>query len=601
VSGRRVRDAILATLAAVLLVLGMVGAAQASDGGAGWVSAPALAPPPPGGAQPSPFPTAVGPVGDIEFWAPNRGLLITGGNGFVPAGLYAYDGVSWHELSSVCGGDDGRIAWAGPDDFWTISDQRPGQILSGGFEGSALVDVSLCHFVEGQVVASYAMPLQQPNSYRRMNAAACAGPSNCWFGGALGEPPAAGAFHLHWNGSGLSVVYSPQDHAVTAMTLHQSQIYESVQLASGDSYGSESTANPALLHTIVATDPANPFHNVIPANTQNTSCGSFCPPLPEYGTDAAGHAVAPVTLAGFALSSDYSPAGTGPATPQLWAVAGPDATPAPGSQGVAHPIALRLSHGTWTQVAPNLTSFGAAEDPVGVAADPGEAAAWVAVKEEGTEGARVDFLSSPDGGADWSIAERHVLGTEQGVGPRGEAGPIACPAAHECWLATTEGWLFHLTDGAVLPANTDPFFDGGDGVISFRPPDGGLAETVPDSPPEDDSLQNQQPPTPTPPPTVRLGGGRKPKREKPLTSGSHSRVEQRRIRVHGHAVTRDVLVFTFKLRARAHVSLLAELHGKVVARSPDRVFPKGNREIDLILDPAHWPNKLKLEVHPAKR
>src|SRR6202034_3760679 len=114
------------------------------------------------GAQPSQFPAALGDVGDISFWAPNRGLLIPAGNEFVPAGLYAYDGVSWHQLSTVCGGETGRIAWAGPDEFWTISDQRAGQILGTGFEASALLNVSLCHFVNGQVVASYAMPPQQP-------------------------------------------------------------------------------------------------------------------------------------------------------------------------------------------------------------------------------------------------------------------------------------------------------------------------------------------------------------------------------------------------------------------------------------------------------
>jgi hypothetical protein len=592
------RRAIAMALAVLFVLLATAGPARAADAGAIWTSAPAQAPPPPTGAAPSPFPAAVGKVGDIEFWAPNRGVLITGGNALVPAGLYAYDGVTWHQLSTVCGGEGGRIAWAGPDDFWTISDQRAGQILPGGFEPGALLNVSLCHFVAGQVVASYAMPLQQPDSYRPMYAAACSSPSNCWFGGALGEGSPAGAFHLHWNGSGLSVVYSSQGHAVAAMAPHAGQIYESVQLAPTDQYGSESPASPALLHTVVATDPTNPFHNVVPANTQNPSCAPFCPPLPEYGTDAEGHAVAPVTLAGLSLSSDYSLAGTGPATPQLWAVAGPDRTSPPGGQGVAHPIAMRLSKGVWTQVVPNLAGFGEGEDPVGVAADPGETAAWVAVRESGAEGAGVDFLSSADGGATWSVAEHDELGPEQGVGPRGEAGPIACPAAHECWLATTEGWLFHLTDGAVLEPDTDPFFDGGGGVITFRPQDGGQVETLPDAAPEDDSLANQQPPTPVAPTQVKIGG-RKPKPAKPLVSASHSRLEQRKVKAHGREVTRQVLVLSFKLRARARVWLLAELHGKVVARSPKQVLEKGPQQLRLTLDPKRWPNKLKLEAHPA--
>lgn len=592
------RRTTLVMLAVLLLAALTASGARAADDGAIWTSAPAQAPPPPTGASPSPFPAALGEVGDMKFWAPNRGVLITGGNAFVPAGLYAYDGVTWHQLSTVCGGEAGRIAWAGPDEFWTISDQRPGQTLPGGLEQSSLLNVSLCHFVAGQVVASYAMPLQQPDSYRPMDAAACSGPSNCWFGGELGESPGSGAFHLQWDGTGLSVVYSPQRHAVAAMALHAGQIYESVQLAPSDEYGSESTANPPLLHTIVATDPTNPFHNVVPANTQNPSCAPFCPPLPEYGTDAEGHPVAPVTLAGLSLSSDYSLAGTGPATPQLWAVAGPDRASPPGSQAAAHPVALRLSKGVWTQVVPNLASFGEGEDPVGVAADPGETAAWVAMQGSRAPGARVDLLSSGDGGTTWSVAEHDELGPEQGVGSRGEAGPIACPAAHDCWLATTEGWLFHLTDGSPVEPDTDPFFDGGDGVITFRPADGGQIETVPDSPPEDDSLANQLPPTPTAPTQVKIGG-RKPKPAKSLVSASHSRLEERKVRVHGHEVTRDVLVLSFKVRARARVWVLAELHGKVVARSPKRVLEKGPRQVRLTLDPKRWPTKLKLEAHPA--
>ena len=181
---RRLTCTCAAVVAAVALSAGLAGGspAFAADGGATWVSAPALAPPPPTGASPSPFPLPVGYVGDIEFWAPNRGVLITAGNSVVPAGLYAYDGVNWHQLSTVCGGTDGRIAWAGPDEFWTISDQRPGQVLSTSGTG-ALEDVSLCHFLDGQVVASFAEPLEQPNSYKPMNAAACAGPNDCWFGG----------------------------------------------------------------------------------------------------------------------------------------------------------------------------------------------------------------------------------------------------------------------------------------------------------------------------------------------------------------------------------------------------------------------------------
>ncbi len=56
----------------------------------------------------SDVPVSLGAVYDIEFWAPNRGVLIT------DRGLWAYDSAGWHQLSTVCGGARGRIAWARP-------------------------------------------------------------------------------------------------------------------------------------------------------------------------------------------------------------------------------------------------------------------------------------------------------------------------------------------------------------------------------------------------------------------------------------------------------------------------------------------------------
>jgi hypothetical protein len=568
-------------VALALLVTLSPGAAHASDGGASWQFAPAEAPPPPAGTAPSPFPAALGAVGDISFWAPNRGLLITAGNGFVPAGLYAYDGVSWHQLSTECGATDGRIAWAGPDEFWTISDQRPGQIIANGTNSAPLRDVSLCHFLNGRIVGSYAMPLEQPNSYRPMDAAACDGPDDCWFGGLLGETPDSGAFHLYWNGSTLSAVYSQQDHAISSMAVDQGEIYESVQLAPGDSYGNESVTNPALLHTIVASDPSEIFHSKFPIEA---GCADFCPTLPNYGTNASNQAVAPDTLGGLALSSDWIPSGEGPAAPQLWAVAGPDSTGPRSGQGDAHPVALRYANEEWTQIVPNLANFEAGEDPIGVAADPGEQAAWVTIASD-DGAAHLDLLSSTSGEGKWSISERVDLGPEQGVGAHGEAGPIACPAAHECWLVTSQGWLFHLTDGVQLANDGDPFFDGQDGVITYRPPDNGVPEVLPDEAPEDSSLANQQSAPPPVMPTTSATPGLKEVPKKALVSHVRTRL------LKGH-----VLELTFTLNGRAHVQLVASRHGSVVARSRRETLRKGAHTLKVALNPKRWPTKLDLHA-----
>jgi hypothetical protein len=565
--------------ALALLLTGAPAARAGEDQGASWQFAPAQAPPPPTGAEPSQFPTALGRVGDIAFWSPNRGLLITAGNSFVPAGLYAYDGESWHQLSSVCGATDGRIAWAGPDEFWTISDQRAGQL---GVASDALWDVSLCHFENGQVVGSYALPVGQPDSYRPMDAAACDGPDDCWFGGTLGEGSDSGAFHLYWNGSALNVVYSPQDHAVASMVAADGQIYESVQLAPGDSYGDESTSTPPVLHTIEPSDPEQIFHEVFPVEA---TCTLFCPPLPDYGTNASGEEVAPDTLAGLALSSDWSLSGEQPASPQLWAVAGPDGTPPPAGDGEAHPVALRYVNEEWTQIVPNLTAFAPGEDPQGVAADPGEQAAWITMQSNDGV-AYTDLLSSTDGGASWTVAERDALGPEQGVGPRGEAGPIACPAAHECWLATSQGWLFHLTDGSSRPRDTDPFFDGEDGVITYRPPDAGVPVAPPDQPPEEPTQPASGEPPLTPVPSVS---------PRPVTKPGEALVS----RIHTRVLRGDVLALTFTLARTAHVQLLASRHGRVVARSRRETLRKGSHTLELRLDPRSWPTKLELHATTA--
>jgi hypothetical protein len=577
-----------ALIAAAVLLL-TPAATRADDQGASWTFAPAAAPEPPSGVAPSPFPTALGPVGDIEFWAPDRGVLITAGNQLVPAGLYAYDGVSWHQLSSVCGGTHGRIAWAGPDEFWTISDQRPGQVTPVN-QPFLFDDVSLCHFQNGHVVGSYAVPVAQPDSYRPMDAATCAGPADCWFGGALGVGSGSGAFHLHWNGEALSVLYSPQDHAIASMATDQGQIYESVQLEPGDSYtdsqgNEESSSDPPLLHTLVSADASNPFHDVFAADTQDPDCGEFCPPLPEYGSET----VDPETLGGFALSTDWSPSGEGPGSTQLWAIAGPDRFGRPPEgRTTASPIALRLTSKGWTQVIPDLAILGPGEDPTGVAADPDENAAWITIASE-DETAHVEELSSPDAGQTWEVSERDLLGPGPGVGSRGQAGPIACPAAHDCWLATTTGWLYHLTDGSQPAADSDPMFDGGDPVITYRPPDDGLPEVLPDQPPPDDSLANQ------PPAAEDVTGG--PSTEQPLpTTGTAKALLSH---VHSRLLRHDVLELSFTLTGTAHVQLLASRHGRVVARTRKQTLRKGKHALKLQLNTSAWPTKLDLRATPA--
>jgi hypothetical protein len=585
----------LALLAAGALAGAPSVPAAAGAEAASWRFAPALPPPPPAGVegvQGNPVP--LGKVGEISFWAPDRGLLITGGSGrtcaesasaLIPCGLYAYDGRAWHLLSTVCGGAEGRIAWAGPEEFWTIADQRPGQAVVVANYGN----LSLCHFKDGQVVGSYAMPLEQPDSYLPMDAAACLSAENCWFGGALGRPPNSGAFHLYWNGSTVSAVYSPQDHAVASMALAGGGVlFESVQLARGDSYAGEDPTHPFVLHQLDPPGSGVDFHDAL---LSDAGCATleFCPPLPRYGIDPSSKPVAPYTLAGLSLGSDYLPSGQGPATPQVWAVAGRVNEPEPrASEGVAHPIALRYSGGLWSQVlgggSPGGNDpFGAGETPVGVAPEPGAAAAWVTLRSEDSE-AHVDRVSAgATAGAAGAVAGREVLGAAQSVGQRGEAGPIACPAPEDCWLATTRGWLFHYTNGHQPPQDGDPNFAG---VITFRPADGGVPVLPSIEPPPDDSLANQLPPPPPPPPPAPPAATLQ---RKPLVTDMRA-----------HLTRRHTLELSFRLTVRAHVQLLAKHGRRPVAQTPSETLKAGRHMLQLQLDPRRWPTSLKLNAIPLE-
>ncbi len=589
-----IRVLLLRTLTLLVSLAGAAGqwpAASAAAATPAWQFAPALAPAPPPGVEPAQYPVPLGPVGDIRFWAPNRGLLITAGNigeTPVPMGVYSYDGVSWHLLSTVCGGTDGRIAWAGPDEFWTISDQRAGQIVSNG-SGSLLEDVSLCHFLDGTVVGSYAMPLNQTSSYLPMDAATCLTATNCWFGGGLGVYPNSGSFHLHWDGVSVTVVYDGNphdDHAISSLAAYKGTLYESVQLSRSDQYGGETPARTPLLHTINVNSPG--VFSDVPLRAL-PSCSGLCPPLPDYGGEE------PQALGGLKLSTDAGLSSQPPSQTQMWAVA---STP-PGGSGAAltvRPIVLRCSSDSsydaggeledcgsdvWAQAPSQLLPAGASV--ASVAAEPESDSAWLALSSTDGE-AHVDHvtLAEHDGQQTATLDQQDALGRGgllPDTGDRGNARAISCPARNDCWLATDQGWLYHYSDGSQQPRDTDPNFAN---VITYRPLDAGIPQLIEDTPPPDDSLANQQPPPP-PPPTPQVT----PTTTARLLSGLHTRL-----------VHRYTLELSFKLIAEAHVQLLATRHGHLVASTPRKTLKAGRAKLLVRLNPHRWPTKLDLRASP---
>jgi hypothetical protein len=499
-------------------------------------------------------PVPLGQVGDVEFWAPNRGVLIAAGNGGVAAGVFAYDGTGWYRYSTVCGGHEGRIAWAGPDEFWTISDQPVGQQT-----GKAPPQhISLCHFEDGQVVASYAEPVGVAGSYLPLNAAACAGPSDCWFAGdRLPGTTNVGAFHLHWDGTSLTAVPSLVDpqpaivdpgRSVEGLAFHEGSLYESVAVREGDVAPAETPSEPSFLHRILegAPSPFEPLYTTQPL---------------EYGAGAE-----PPDLEAFRFAGDEE---------GLWAVAGAESDS-------ATVTALRLGPEGFAQVP--LEDPGAAleaGDRVrGAAAEPGSGGVWLGLRQPGDDVAPPARLVRVH--ADGAVDPQIVLPAEgEGIGRKGAAGPIACPAPGQCWMATSEGWLFHL--GPDLPQDTDPAMHA---LVTYRPPDDSLPSVPPIGLPEDDSGE-------TPAAGDELPEGELPpeRRSRPLVT------RLRRKMVGGGAV----LELSFLLHAKAHVQLLARLHGHVVAKTPRYEMGKGPHSVRLRLDPKRWPSKLDFEVHPLER
>jgi hypothetical protein len=562
-------------------------------------------------AHDSRLPVSLGHVGDIEFFAPNRGLLIAAGNGeSVKPGVWAYNGREWYELAEVCGATDGRIAWSGPDEFWTVSDGRPGQTGNENHGPPPLADNTLCHFAAPhgtlEVVGSYASLAFQLDSYQAMHAAACLGPGDCWFGGDLlptPEPGAKaqfGAFQLHWNGSALGAEPYPAEHPIEDLRRFGRYLYESVRIEQSN-------------HLTEGESPSAPpdLHLITPLGAQPTFI-SLSPGLPQYASEEL-----PAALDYLHLDADEE---------ALWGAADPVQSRPEGSVPGEVTI-LRYAEGQWSQVigyAPEgaanpFTKFRREETPAqqqerektesaaelterhrqeaenetvsAIAPEPGSANAWLALTSRENElaahsGAAAAIVARIS--ATGALSERQTLPAAGEGGVKGAAAKITCPAANDCWLVTTEGWLFHLTTAAGRRAeaanpNADPAFAT---LIASRPADAGIPTVPPDAPPVDDSgLLGEAPALPAP---IELPSSstNEVKVPVPLLSNVRSRL------VHG-----TTLELSFHLTVKARVRLLARRQRRVVASTPMRTLGAGAHRLLLRLQRRSWPTKLDLQTH----
>jgi hypothetical protein len=603
------------------------------DGEAEWrLEQPPRPAPPPGleAEEVTNVPAGLGRVGDIAFWAPNRGALITAGNGStIPPGVWVYNGAcedgqcasGWHELSEVCGASDGRIAWAGPDEFWTISDGRRGQVGESRGELPPVEDDTLCRFGPGkgghlEVLDSYATLAFQSTSYPMMYAAACISATDCWFAGERLQEPAIGAFHLHWNGATLTrEPYLPEGHAIKGMALFEGHLYESVKVSSSDRILQKQgkAGEVPAVHLINPEGVSPSFETLLGLPLLGQG------PCPAEGELDKRCTEFPQALEYLHLSADED---------ALWAAAGPvPENERPAKSGKAGVTVARystvqyssLTHGyetggtpVWKQiVGPETVPSGETALPKdgvrSIAAEPQSNDAWIALDSwkgceapapcstpaeleefEETPGpetrAKIAHVSADGGVAD----ETQLPAPGEGIGPRGAAEMIVCPADHNCWMATTQGWLFHLAtaDERENPLlNTEPAFSGGY-LITERPADESVPQQTSIALPIDNSgIEEGEAAHPAAPvklaavnpfATVTL----------PLLSNVHTKL------VHG-----TTLELSFHLSVKARVRLLAKRRKSVVASTSTHTFQAGNRSLLLRLDAHHWPTKLDLQTH----
>lgn len=579
---RRSRRA-AAAAAGLTLSMAVVPLASAAT----WRLSQPAPPTPPAGATPAPYPVPLGPIGDVQFFSPNRGLLATAGSGtavsgtdgIVKEGLYRWDGRSWSPFSTVCSApvNEGqfapRVVWAGAQEFWTIA--YPTVAARGNLQN--LGWKTLCHFKDGAMVASYATPPTSSTPYREMTAGACSAPDNCWFGGgALDDRP--GAFHLRWDGSELRIANGPQGRPILDMEAYRGAIYEVADVSPDASEAQLSTPEevPLLIHKITlddglptfAADPfvAGDYPDGADPNEIDDETGDY---FPEVVDDNKLNALD--------SSADV-----------LWA-AGGQTFNGPGKDWLEDRfargpvLAAKQLDGPFTEIPLTDERLDRRNlQIIDLAALP-DRTAWLAMLDPTLGGAPVVAHVDLTG----SVLDYAVLPLPDDPDPNtiggqtGRPARIACTGVDACWLATSAGWLYRLgADDPSLLVDDSPYFTT---FLSTRPDDATSVPDLSDAIPQDNSgadLPPQLPQflTPVEEPTAVV---------EPAPQARNVKVK---------ALGRSKIRITFRLTLRASVKVRLLHKKKVVAQSKRKVLKAGTKTYTFTVSPKRWPTDIKLDV-----
>ncbi|MBJ7330550.1 MAG: hypothetical protein JHC95_11680 [Solirubrobacteraceae bacterium] len=559
-------------LVLVLALAAVAGAAPAAIAAPAWTQEQPS--PPPGGA----FPGPVGEPGDMQFLTPNFGLMIVKNapGRTYSSGLMVYDGVSWRQLSTVCGGAarGARIALVSEREWWTISDPAPG--LSGTVSDEDQ-SKTLCHFKDGQVVASYAKAVSDVDApYPSMNAAACAGPSDCWFSGPVVDVPRFGTHLLHWDGASLTQAQHPSARGMADLEPHGGQVLGGT--AVGTSFGDQ---NAFSLLGDAYLDPVDVVGEARAPRLLRTfgAGGVGVPSWPGLeGADRVD-----VT----ALDSDGQ---------QLWVAGQKSITAIPSDAEELPPDAptlqpeppflARMGPGDTTPHRVTITAPGSGTLDVGdyigdVAANPGTDRVWATVTPRPAPGAttssRIAVVAEID--AAGTVLQRVALGRDDVL--VGDAAHIACPATNQCWMVTAGGFLYRLAEpGTTVAENPDPLLKR---MITIRPPDPRTPRTPPDVVPQDESAQFVAPPIEAP---AKEQVAKAPKKIPALLRVLGGvRVEKKRY-----------IVMRIQVRRRARVQLVGLRRGRTVAKTKNRTLKPGRHTLRMRADRKRWPTALRFKT-----
>lgn len=543
-------------VAAALLLAGPAAAAAAP---AWQLEQPA----PPAGAP------GQGPVGtpaDLQFLTPNFGLMLVENppGSLFADGLLVYDGAGWRQLSTVCGAParSGRIALVSEVEWWTVS--RAVNALDGSIptDGSP----TLCHFRGGAVVGSYATALSDTIApYVSMNAAACASPADCWFGGPVFDTPGTGTFLLHFDGANVTARSHPRARAIADLAPLGGEVL------GGTAVG---TAFDGIAQGIAG--------NELPVPSGLATLEANGPQLLRRFAGGATGVIDWPRISAVEDLVDVRAMDTSGAT--MW-VAGRDAgdsyvpededgpRPAPRAPFLAR---MNVGEPEPTVLDPGDDGLRADEFVHDIAATP-DGGAWAAVgprqvdRRGGAEVVRLDGAGR--------VVERVALSRpDLSVGT---AAKIDCTTSEQCWMVTVNGWVYRLAEpGLVLPRNLSPAIQG---LITVRPRDARTPTIPPDTIVQDESNRYVAPP---PEPEQPEAASEEPKRIPALLRVlGKPRVQKtkkgRRIRLR------------VQVRRRARVQLLGRRGGRTVARSRRKTYKPGRHTIVMPAKTKRWPTSLR--------